>query len=156
MLIPQTTAHNPAQSLGAPGSLRVMSCRDIITLFRRALLVFALGRGSDQSVQQFAKNGSQLPYKSTQQRQGLGPCRPAGCCRAPLCAAGGAGARHLIAISPAVGNHSSSSPSASALQSHPHSHEILSVLSHCFLLQERRNLCICFENVNAMFLLRCV
>lgn len=32
------------------GSLWVMSCGDIITLFRRALLMFSLGRGSDQSV----------------------------------------------------------------------------------------------------------
>lgn len=114
-LILRATAHTQAQSLGAPGSLRVMSCRDIITLFQRALLVFALGRSSDQSVQQSARNGSQLPYKSTQQRQGLGLWRPAGCCRALLCAADGAGAQHLIAINPAVGNHRSSSPSASPL-----------------------------------------
>lgn len=32
-------------------SLWVMSCGDIITLFQRALLMFSLGRGSDQSLQ---------------------------------------------------------------------------------------------------------
>lgn len=33
------------------GSLWVMSCGDIITLFQRVLLMFSLGRGSDQSLQ---------------------------------------------------------------------------------------------------------
>lgn len=32
-------------------SLWVMSCGDIITLFQRALLMFSLGTGSDQSLQ---------------------------------------------------------------------------------------------------------